>query len=141
MEQIKEVIRCPKCNSEMIETNQKGFGAGKALVGAVATSGIGLLAGFIGSKKIIATCLACGKKFDPKEGYLKIRINNNDVEEVLSYNQIKESDEQKRIETISNLSDEDMAKKFKMWDRLHEKGLLNVMELEQKKKEYLELRK
>jgi DNA-directed RNA polymerase subunit RPC12/RpoP len=140
MEQFREVIRCPKCNSEMIETNQKGFGAGKALVGAVATGGIGLFAGFIGSKKIVAVCLACGKKFDPKEGYLKIRINDN-IAEIPFYDQTKESAKQKRIETISNLSDGDMIKKFKIWDRLYEKGLLTKSELEQKKKEYVDLQK
>ncbi|GAB6010829.1 hypothetical protein [Viscerimonas tarda] len=140
MEQYREVIRCPKCNSEMIDINQKGFGAGKALAGAVVTGGIGLLAGFIGSKKSTATCLACGKKFDPKEGYLKIRIKeDNSVVNTLDID--REVAERKRIDTITNFSDDELEKKFKLWDRLHEKGLLNVDEVEKKKKEYLNSRK
>jgi hypothetical protein len=124
----------------MVDINQKGFGAGKALAGAVVIGGIGLLAGFIGSKKTTATCLACGKKFDPKDGYLKIRImkddsitNTVDVE--------REVAECKRIEAIANFSADELEKKFKLWDKLHEKGLLNKDEVEQKKKEYLGNRK
>ena len=53
-------LRCKKCNSTELSANQKGFGAGKALVGAALTGGIGLLGGFIGSKKVKITCLQCG---------------------------------------------------------------------------------
>jgi predicted Zn-ribbon and HTH transcriptional regulator len=60
-----DVIHCPKCNSTQIAANQKGFGAGKAIVGAVLTGGIGLLGGFIGSKSLIITCLNCGNKWKP----------------------------------------------------------------------------
>jgi DNA-directed RNA polymerase subunit RPC12/RpoP len=135
-EEFREVIRCPKCNSEMIEIYQKGFRVGKALVGAVVTGGIGLLAGFIGSKKALAVCLACGKKFDPKEGYLKIRINNPSSEKIIEQEPVDT-----KIQYIANLSDEDIEKKFKIWDRLYEKGLLNKDELENKKQEYLKSRK
>jgi hypothetical protein len=48
---FQEVIRCPKCNSEMVEFDKKGFGVGKALTGAILTGGIGLLAGFIFKRK------------------------------------------------------------------------------------------
>lgn len=51
---------CSKCGSAAITYNKKGFGAGKAVAGAVVTGGVGLLAGFIGSNKIRATCVACG---------------------------------------------------------------------------------
>ena len=52
--------KCPRCQSTEIAYNKKGFGAGKAVVGGVLTGGIGILAGFIGSNKILATCVSCG---------------------------------------------------------------------------------
>ncbi len=60
-------IKCPKCSSDQLTANQKGFSGGKALAGAVLTGGVGLLAGTIGSKDIIITCLACGNQFKPGE--------------------------------------------------------------------------
>jgi len=44
-------VHCPKCQSESISANQKGFSGKKAVAGAVLTGSIGLLAGTIGSKK------------------------------------------------------------------------------------------
>ncbi len=61
-------IHCPKCGSTQITANKKGFSGRKAVAGAVLTGGIGILAGTIGSKKIIITCLNCGKQFKPGEG-------------------------------------------------------------------------
>jgi DNA-directed RNA polymerase subunit RPC12/RpoP len=136
-EEFREVIRCPKCNSEMVEIYRKGFGAGKALAGAVITGGIGLLAGFIGSNKATAVCLACGKRFEPKEGYLKIRVNNTPAEE--NVNVIKKEPDSKQ--SIADLSNEEIEKKFKAWDRLQEKGLLTKDEVENKKREYLKGKK
>lgn len=54
---------CPKCKSEHITANKKGYGAAKGLGGLVLTGGVGLLAGFIGSKKVLLTCLNCGKQW------------------------------------------------------------------------------
>ena len=59
------VVYCPKCHSTSITANKKGFGAGKALVGAVAVGPLGLLAGGIGSGNVEVTCLKCGNKFKP----------------------------------------------------------------------------
>lgn len=53
-------IYCPKCLSVQFSSNKKGFGIGKAIVGAVLTGGIGLTAGNIGAKKVRVTCLKCG---------------------------------------------------------------------------------
>ena len=53
-------VTCPKCRSDQITANKKGFGVGKAAAGAIATGGVGLLAGFIGSRKIQVTCIKCG---------------------------------------------------------------------------------
>lgn len=61
-------IRCPKCSSNQITANKKGFSGTKAVGGALLTGGIGLLAGTIGSNKVVITCLACGHKFKPGEG-------------------------------------------------------------------------
>jgi len=61
-------IGCPKCGSTQITANKKGYSAGKALTGAILTGGIGLLAGFHGSKKVVITCLACGNRFLAGEG-------------------------------------------------------------------------
>lgn len=49
----------------MIVLFKKGFGAGKALTGAVLTGGVGLLAGFIGSGKVKITYLKCGCQWKP----------------------------------------------------------------------------
>ncbi len=61
-------IRCPKCNSNQLTANKKGFSGKQAVGGAILTGGIGLLAGTIGSNKVKITCLACGKEFKPGEG-------------------------------------------------------------------------
>ena len=61
-------IHCPRCNSTQVTANKKGFSGGKAAAGALLTGGIGLLAGTIGSKNIVITCLNCGKEFKPGEG-------------------------------------------------------------------------
>jgi len=58
-------IVCPKCGSNQLSANKKGFSGKKAVAGAVLTGGIGLLAGTIGSNKIIITCLNCGHQFKP----------------------------------------------------------------------------
>lgn len=54
---------CPKCGSTSLSANKKGFGIGKAVLGAALTGGIGLAAGNIGAKKVRITCLNCGHQF------------------------------------------------------------------------------
>lgn len=71
MEDNEEKLYCPYCGSTHLTANKKGFGAGKALTGAVLTGGIGLLAGFIGSNKVKVTCLKCGMTFNA--GQLRTR--------------------------------------------------------------------
>ncbi len=51
-------VTCPKCGSTQITAQKRGFSMGRALVG-------GVVGGFIGSKKIILTCLVCGHTFKP----------------------------------------------------------------------------
>jgi len=56
---------CPKCGSTSLSAHKKGFGIGKAFIGATLLGGIGLIAGNIGSKKLKVTCLNCGHLFCP----------------------------------------------------------------------------
>ncbi|MEG2522298.1 MAG: zinc-ribbon domain-containing protein [Anaerovoracaceae bacterium] len=56
---------CPKCHSTSLSANKKGFGIGKAVIGAAATGGIGLIAGNINAKKVRLTCMNCGHQFWP----------------------------------------------------------------------------
>ena len=58
-------ISCPKCGSDQFHAGRKGFSGKKAVAGAVLTGGIGLLAGTIGSNKILLSCLNCGNKWRP----------------------------------------------------------------------------
>lgn len=63
----EDKLYCPYCGSSQLAANKNGFGAGKALTGAILTGGLGLLAGFIGSGKVKVTCLKCGKKMNAGE--------------------------------------------------------------------------
>lgn len=60
-ENTNDKLYCPFCGSSQLTANKKGFGAGKAITGAVLTGGVGLLAGFIGSGNVKITCLIIGK--------------------------------------------------------------------------------
>ena len=70
------VLCCPYCASTNIQPlgqHKKGFSAGKAVggavlaasVGAIATAGVGALAGFAGkkTKQTDFVCMDCGKRF------------------------------------------------------------------------------
>jgi rubredoxin len=80
---MENKIRCPKCSSDKLTANKKGFSGGKAVIGGLLTGGIGLTAGFIGSNKIQITCINCGHMFKPGQG-----ISENELtdEEILSSN-------------------------------------------------------
>lgn len=54
---------CPKCGSTSLSSNKKGFGIGKAVIGDKLAGPIGLVAGNIGAKKVIVTCLNCGHRW------------------------------------------------------------------------------
>ncbi len=54
---------CPKCGSTSLSANKKGFGIGKAVVGASVAGPIGLVAGNAKAKKIRVTCLNCGHQW------------------------------------------------------------------------------
>jgi tellurium resistance protein TerD len=52
-------LKCPKCKSSNLTANTKGFGLGKTAVGGVLLGPVGLLGGFLGSKKVVFICLNC----------------------------------------------------------------------------------
>lgn len=57
-------VECPRCgenNPQNLHVGHKGFGLAKAGAGAILIGPVGLLAGFIGSKKLKIACLSCGK--------------------------------------------------------------------------------
>src|SRR5258708_1376521 len=73
---MTEEIKCPKCGSNQLSANKKGFSGTKAVGGVILTGGIGLLAGTIGSNKIKITCLACGHQFNPGEDLNSVVAKN-----------------------------------------------------------------
>ena len=74
-------IKCPKCQSDQLTAQKKGFSATKAVGGAILTGGIGLLAGTIGSGKIQITCLSCGHQFKPGEDLIGLQKKEHKEEE------------------------------------------------------------
>ena len=72
-------ILCPKCGSEQISANKKGFSGGKALIGGLLMGPIGLAVGALGRNKIKVTCLNCAATWDPGEG------KSETIEKNLSY--------------------------------------------------------
>lgn len=73
----EEKIKCPNCKSTQITTYKKGFSGVKAVGGVVLTGGIGILAGTIGSNKILLTCLSCGNKFKVGEDFEGLKEKEN----------------------------------------------------------------
>lgn len=136
MDEYKEVIQCPKCNSESISFDKKGFSFGKAVAGVALLNPVGALAGFIGSNKVKATCLACGKTFNPKDGYKKIYIRNSNRDTEPEPEFISNKSEISKIVSKAYTEDE-IVKKFKVWDSLCERGLITKEELEKKKADFL----
>ena len=58
-------VICARCGSAQLTANGKGFGIGKAVLGALVIGPVGLAAGAIGSSKVIITCLKCGNRWRP----------------------------------------------------------------------------
>ncbi|WP_165045450.1 hypothetical protein [Dysgonomonas sp. ZJ709] len=83
-------MHCPKCDSTQLTSNKKGFSGAKAVTGAVLTGGMGLLAGTIGSGKVIITCLKCGYKYKAGEYEKeKRKLNKPSDSEIINKNPIQ----------------------------------------------------
>ena len=93
MEEQEDKLYCPFCGSSQLTANKKGFGAGKAVAGAVLTGGVGLLAGFIGSGNVKITCLNCGCQWKP--GQLKT-TPLSEYEKRGYYNNLRIKEEERR---------------------------------------------
>jgi len=65
--QMNNEVRCPVCGSTQISAGNKGFGLGKATAGGLLLGPVGLLGGLLGSKKVMVTCLNCGKQWKAGE--------------------------------------------------------------------------
>lgn len=61
--QYKSMAKCPRCGSSSLSGNKKGYGIGKGVIGAMAVGPLGLVAGNIGAKKVVVTCMNCGHRF------------------------------------------------------------------------------
>ena len=62
-------VKCPLCGSKSLTANTKGFGLGKAAAGGLILGPVGLLGGFLGSRKVKVTCIKCGHSWTPGSGY------------------------------------------------------------------------
>ena len=80
----KEKIKCPKCKSIDIIHGKKGFSGRKAVAGVILTGGIGILAGTIGSNKIMFSCLSCGNNFKFGEDYKSINEKKKQSKHMVS---------------------------------------------------------
>ncbi len=69
---MKETIICPKCHSDQLSANQKGFDGNQATIGMLTGGALaGVALGMHDSGKIQITCLKCGNKFVPGGGAVK----------------------------------------------------------------------
>jgi hypothetical protein len=59
-----KVPTCRKCGSKHITPNKKGYGFVKGLTGTLLVGPVGLMGGFIGSRKIQMACLNCGHRWN-----------------------------------------------------------------------------
>lgn len=61
--QYDKMMKCPRCGSTSLSGSKKGYGIGKGVAGAAILGPLGLIAGNIGSGKVVITCMKCGHKF------------------------------------------------------------------------------
>lgn len=63
-------VLCPMCKSGDIHAEKRGWN---------------LMTGFIGSGKIVITCLSCGKKFKPGEGWNERQSEASDTDQAIGW--------------------------------------------------------
>lgn len=112
----------------------------------VLTGGVGLLAGLFGSKKIVITCLSCGRKFAPGEGDMstsgqKSPENYTSTTELLNYEPINQEpelncnmdnillEEYKRDALVAEFND-DYDKASDCWNMCLSEIFMNNLELD-----------
>jgi len=113
-------MKCPKCGSEQITIQKKGFSAGKAILGAVLVGPVGLVGGAIGANNIKAICLNCGHSFDIKKG-VKVQAESQNK---YDYDKcIKEIEERKRARTAARKgkTTEELAEMDRQEEEAYEK--------------------
>lgn len=68
-----EEVKCPKCGSNQITANKKGFSTGRAIAGGLLTGNIWVAAaaGGVGMNEIQITCLSCGHTWKVKRDIAK----------------------------------------------------------------------
>lgn len=76
-------IKCPKCQSEQITSHKKGFGIGKAIIGALTFGGVGVLAGSINQNKVLNHCMNCGYKWKPSLNDDSKTLNQTQIEDLV----------------------------------------------------------
>lgn len=63
LQSSRDEIECPRCKSSYVTSGKKGFGIGKAAIGGLVLGPVGILGGFLGSKKIEFRCNSCQYKW------------------------------------------------------------------------------
>ena len=98
----EKYLCCPHCGSRNLHVGKKGFSTGKAVAGVVLTGGIGILAGTIGSRETVVTCLDCGKKM--KSGELKTTYTGDyqvelldKIKDLLLHGDVNSIDESRKL--------------------------------------------
>jgi hypothetical protein len=125
---MERKLICPKCKSENLTSNQKGFSGGKALAGAVLTGGVGLLAGTIGSKDVLITCLNCGNKWkagDVKETF----VLETDETEKLDEITVSLWKEGKKMEALNHITTYTGLQKMQTLDYMKKLAAKNNIEI------------
>lgn len=113
MEESQEKLKCPKCNSTQLTADKRGFNTGKAVVGAVLTGGVGLLAGLHGKDNIVIYCMSCGENWKPSEYNDKVQraINNRKVKD--DFDKLKRKQEYRKKLSIQRYEFMKLYKKDK----------------------------
>lgn len=62
--QEEKIPKCPYCSSKYIQSYKKGYGFVKGLTGVTLAGPLGLLGGFVGSRKTQMSCLSCGNRWN-----------------------------------------------------------------------------
>jgi hypothetical protein len=62
---MKKEVVCPRCHSDQITSNKKGFSTSDILLK-------GLVLGASEANSVVITCLLCGARFQPGTGAVKV---------------------------------------------------------------------